>query len=310
MYTPLNFEQLNAISGRVTPSSVHPANNAAFTFWCRAFYQRACSTIILTVPDEWEGPARDLFYYSLFMHGFSAIFKHPAYGYVNQPCTLSGVGFYYQPTDAMITSPFMSEKRVIGEDCEIVKLAPDYMGVWDTISYYAEKAALLDSSIDMSLINSKIAYVLGAKNKAAAEALKLIMDKVNSGQPTVIFDKKILDDPTSKESPFQSWTRDNLKQSYITTDLLMDLNTIISNFDAEVGIPSVPYQKKERMVTSEAESRTIDAVSRSTVWYETLKSSIARVKKLYPDIKLDVTLRYKNDEEVSDDDENDTDRSV
>lgn len=54
----------------------------------------------------------------------------------------------------------------------------------------------------------------------------------------------------------------------------------------------MPYQKKERLVTSEAESRMIDATSRSVVWYDTLKSSIKKIKKLYPGITLDVELRY------------------
>ena len=51
------------------------------------------------------------------------------------------------------------------------------------------------------------------------------------------------------------------------------------------------------MVTSEAESRIIDSTSRSIVWLETLLSSIDNIKNLYPDIRLDVSLRYKEDEQ-------------
>ena len=55
------------------------------------------------------------------------------------------------------------------------------------------------------------------------------------------------------------------------------------------------------MVTSEAESRKVDATSRSVVWFETLKSSIKKVKELYPEITLDVKMRYPAESEVSED---------
>ena len=153
--------------------------------------------------------------------------------------------------------------------------------------------SVLDNAINMSLINNKFAFLLGARNKAAGEALKKMLDKINKGEPAVIYDMKLLNDPTDKDVPFQEWRRDDLKSSYLTTDQLMDFQTILNNFDTEVGIPTIPYQKKERMVTTEAESRVIDSTSRSIVWYDTLTSSIENIKALYPDLVLDVELRYK-----------------
>ena len=73
---------------------------------------------------------------------------------------------------------------------------------------------------------------------------------------------------------------------------MRDFTTLINNFDFEVGIPCTPYEKKERMVTFEAESRVIDATSRSVIWYDTLNNSIDKVKELYPDLDLSIELRY------------------
>lgn len=295
-YTPLNYNQINAKEGCYNPSMVKSINNKTFAFWERSLFQRACSVLEFELPTEWDGNIKDFFYYCLFKYGFVAISKNAEFGQYFQPCTLSGFDFYYQPTDVLISNPQLNTKLSIGTECELLKLTPDYMGVWDIISYYAEKLSVLDNAINMSLINNKFAFFLGARNKTAGEALKKMIDKANKGEPTIIYDLKLLNDPTDKESPFQEWERKDLKSSYLTTDQLMDFQTLLNNFDTEIGIPVLPYQKKERMVTSEAESKIIDSTSRSIVWYDTLISSIDRVKALYPDITLSVSLRYDPDD--------------
>ena len=239
--------------------------------------------------------------YCLFKYGFVCISKNDEFGQFFQPCTLSGYDFYYQPTKAIIANPKLSTELEIDKECALLKLTPDYMGAWDIIWYTAEKLSTLDNAINMSLINNKFAFFLGARNKTASQALKKMLDLVNQGEPAVVYDMKLLNDPTDKEMPFQQWGRDNLKNSYLTTDQLMDFQTLINNFDAEIGIPTIPYQKKERMVTDEATARTYDAKARSVTWFNTLTSSIEEIKKLYPDIKLSVKLHYDKTEGTPED---------
>lgn len=295
-YLPLNYNQINVAAGTYNPSMVKSFNNKTFAYWERSLFQRACSVMEFDLPEDWDGSIRDFFYFCLFRYGFVAISKNDEYGYFFQPCALNGFNFYYQPVEAIISNPKMQKTLQIGRDCELLKLTPDYMGIWDIICYYAEKLSVLDNAINMSLINNKFAFLLGARNKTAGEALKKMLDKINKGEPAVIYDLKLLNDPTDKEQPFQEWRRDDLKSSYLTTDQLKDFQTILNNFDTEVGIPTIPYEKKERMVTSEAESRIIDSTSRSIVWLETLLSSIDNIKDLYPDITLGVELRYKQED--------------
>ena len=184
----------------------------------------------------------------------------------------------------------------------MLKLTPDYFGICDVVSYYAEKLATADNAINTSLINSKLAYIIGAKNKASAKALKSLLDGINAGNPAVIYDKELLvpNDPDDKSEPWQQWSR-NVKESYITKDLLQDFQTILNNFDAEIGIPTIPYAKKERMVTSEAESRVLDSTSRSTVWINTLKSSLIEVNDMFG-LNIDAELHYKDDDTMEVDD--------
>ena len=296
-YLPFNYEEINLAAGRYFPSQVKSYNNAAFCLWQRALFQRACSTILITLPEEWKAN-KDFMYYCIFAIGYVGCGTLPELGRWFNPGTLSGCDFYYHPTTFLLSNPYYKEsKRLeIGKDCEVIKLTPDYFGIWDVITYYAEKLATMDVAINTAIINSKFAYIAGAKNKAAAAVLKKLFDKVNSGEPAVFFDSKLANDGTDKSEPWQFLLRDNIKSSYIVTDLLRDFQTIINDFDTEIGIPTIPYEKKERLVTAEAESKQIDATSRSIIWYDTLKDSFERANAflgLEGDNKLSVVLRYE-----------------
>lgn len=293
-YSPLNYNQISIDTAPIHPNTVKSYNNKTFAYWERSLFQRACSVINFEIPDNWNGPVKDFFYYCLFKFGYIAIFDSISYGLSFQPCSLRGQDFYYQPTNALISNSALpkSLNLKIGTDCELLKLTPDYIGIWDVIEYYAEKLSNLDNAINMSIINSKFAYILGARDRAGAEALKKTLDKVNRGEPAVILDVKLMNNKTDKESPFQFLERTNIKNGYLTTDMLNDFRTLIADFDKEIGIPSVNYEKKERLNEREVLSHVSDGKARSEVWINTLTTSIANIKKLYPDINLNASLNY------------------
>jgi hypothetical protein len=294
-YIPLNYQNINIEAGTYNPSPVKAYNNKTFGFWVRALFQRITSVIDFELPDTWQGTIRDFFLYCIYKYGYVAIFDIDETGLAFQPASLKGYNFYYQPTDAVISNPALKKSLSleIGKECELLKLTPDYIGVWDIIEFYAERFSSLDNAINMSLINSKTPFILGAKNKTAQSALKKILDKVNAGEPAVVFDEKLMNDPNSKDTPFQLLEiMRNPKEYYLTSDQLQDFQTILNNFDAEIGIPTLPYQKKERLVKAEADLRMYDGCARSLTWYNTLQASIEEVKKLYPDITLTATLHY------------------
>lgn len=295
MYVPMNYDSINLAAGMYSPSPVKNRNNKSFDYFVRSLFQRATTVFEWEVPDTWEGPVKDFFLYCLYKFGYVVISDFEQFGLGFQPCGLKGRDFYYQPTNALVANPSLDRSLDIKlhEQGEILKLTPDYRGIWDVLEFYAEKLSLLDNAINMSLINNKYAFFLGARNKTAGAALKKMLDLVNKGEPAVVWDMKLLNDPTDKEMPFQEWKRDHLKDSYLTTDQLLDFHTIMNDFDAEVGIPTIPYQKKERMVTDEATSKIADGKARSVTMYETLQSSLVMVKKLYPDIKLNCSMRYE-----------------
>lgn len=293
-YKPLNYEQINNIDGHLQPSMLKYCNSVTYAYWQRSLFQRAISTIeFKNLPENWQGSVKDFFYWCMFAYGYVGVFDSDEFGLSFQPGTLYGFDFYYQPTEFIVANPKLNRRFKLHEEAEIIKLTPDYRGIWDIISYYSMLLSALDSGINMSIINNKFAYLMGAKNKAAAEALKKAFDKISAGEPAVVLDSSLLQqDPTSKEDPWSFLERKDLKSSYLTTDQLMDRQTLLAAFDAEIGIRSLPYNKKERLVTAEAESRDQDSTARLMVWKQTLDSSLKLVNEMFgTSIKAELTYK-------------------
>lgn len=293
MNIPISWFEQNLIDGTKTPSGVKNRNNASYQYFERALFQRALSVIDIDgLPEELPPGAEDFLMYCLFKYGFVPFFRLEKYGRVFQPAALSGVSLYYQPTKALVTNPNLSTslELEIGKDTELLKLTPDYQGIWDIITFYADKLALLDSALNQTLVNSRFAYLVRGKNKAAATALKKVFDQINSGNPVVVMDN-VVTDGVNNESPFELIDRKDVKAGYLTTDLLRDYRTLLDNFDTEIGIPTLPIEKKERMITSEAEGRTIDATSRSRIWVDTLNRSAEYVNAMF-DLNITAKLNF------------------
>ena len=296
MYKPYDFSELNMIEGLYEPSVYKIMDTAAYKYWERALFQRAISSIIINnLPEAWKGEVKDFLYYVLFKAGYTGVFNHQDYGTAFQFGALQGYTFYYQPAYFIVTNPVLTESITyeIGKTCELIKLTPDYRGIWDIIAYYASKLASLDNALNISIKNSKVPFILGAKNKAVAETIKKVMDSVEKGDSLAIFDRVVANNPSDKDTPFQVWERKHsAKEMYITDLQLRDMQTLLNAFDKEVGIPALSYEKKERMNTGEVEMIAADASCRLKVWIECLNNSFEKVNKMFG-LKLSAEPAYQ-----------------
>lgn len=303
-FAPYFWDEINLHDGCYVPSELHPKESEMFCYFQRALFQRLSSVIKLGVPKEWEGGRKEFLYWCLTRQGFVYAGKSKVYGKIFSVCTLYGHDFFYQPTDVLLNNPYnmdpeLKQQIKLDENGTLIKWTPDFMGTWDIVNLYAEKLALLMPVEDISIRNNAMSWVYLASTPQAAASFKKAMDEIYSGKPGVVVDKKLLlNDVDHNQDPFQFLDRKNIAQSYILDKLLTDFNTILSQFDAEIGIPTMANQsKKERMVVSEAESRMTDARARSEIWLECLKSSIEHLNEVVgEDFGLTAELRYKPEE--------------
>lgn len=280
-YIPMNYQNINVTYGQNQPNDVQ-LNASNVDYWERVLFQRACYSIVLNTDNEFDGRAKNFLFYCLFKYGYVSIWKDESYGLVFSPAGLKGYNVYYQPTTCILSNPTFKKTKYlkIGEECELIQLTPDYRGIWDTITYYANKLATLDPAIDVSIINSKVPFILYGRSKAARESLKKLIDNINKGLSSIFVDSRLRDD-TDGKSPVEMLDRPHLKETYLTDKILQDRMTLMQEFDREIGISTVPYQKKERMVEYEASSAIEESQARVTIWIECLNQSFKRVNEKY-----------------------------
>ena len=211
---------------------------------------------------------------------------------------MSGYNIFYRPTTAIITNPLFKRtiEARIGVDTELIRMAPDWCGVWDIVEYYADLMALTSETIAVNLINSKFSYVFAAEDKTSAESLKKLYDQIASGEPAAFADKKLF---TDDGDPSWYLFVQNLKQNYIAGDLLEDLAKIDSRFNTEIGIPNVNIAKSSGVGAAEVMANNIDTHSKAELWLETIKDSLDKVNKMFG-LDISVSLRFSGEEVVSD----------
>ena len=154
--------------------------------------------------------------------------------------------------------------------------------------------ALCAESAGINLLNSHLATVFPAKDKGQAESYKKLYDKVAGGEPCVAIDKTLF-----KEDGSVSWEvfQQNLKENYITSDLLSDLVKIRNMFCTEIGIPSTNSEKRERLITDEVNKNNIETKSRCELWLESLQESAEKTNAMFG-TSVSVTWRNNPDDKT------------
>lgn len=290
MNLPKSYEFENLYNAMRSPSTVHCRNTALVEFYTRYLFQKVISVFEFTgIPETW---ADNYFKYVLFGEGVIAVINTERYGVICQNCGLSGYNVFYQPTNVVIANPLLPglKEFKVGVNCELIKLQPNYSGVMDLVTTYADLMALALETTGANLLNSKLSYVFFADNKASAESFKKLYDKLASGEPMAVIDKNLLHEDGTPA--WQMFTQ-NVGASYVTGELLNDMKTIEDQFNTIVGIPNANTQKRERMITDEVNANNVDTQSRINLWLDTMNRDIDKVNKMF-DLNIGVKYRYED----------------
>ena len=282
------YEFINQYNAVRSPSTVHCRNTALVEYYTRYLFQKVISVFKFeNLPDWW---AENYFKYVLFGYGVVAVINTDRYGVICQDCGLSGYNVFYQPTTAIIANPHLPgiKEQTIGENCEIIKLQPDYGNVMDLVTTYADLMALALETTGANLLNSKLSFVFFAQNKTAAESFKKLYDRIASAEPMSVIDKNLL---LEDGSPAWQMFTQNVGQNYVTDKLLNDMKTLEDQFNTVIGVPNANTQKRERMIMDEVNANNVDTQSRVNLWLETMDRDIKKVNEMFG-LNIKVSYRY------------------
>lgn len=268
--------------------AIHAGDTRITKYFQRYLLQKAISVFAWTLPEDW---ARNFLLYCLYCWGFVAVFETDKFGVIFQPCGLRGYDVYYRPTHAIISNPLIDRRLEprIGTQCELLRLQPDYGGIMDIVTHYAELMAIAVETARINLYNSKLSYVFFADGKAAADSFAKLYDKISSGAPAAITDKALRSDPDGSK-PWEMMLQ-NVGQNYIVDKVLSDLRKLESMYDTDIGIPNANTDKKERLISDEVNSNNIEVLSKCSLWLQELQDSCKRINRMFG-LSLAVDWRF------------------
>lgn len=271
---PFFYDASNAYSGIIQPSNVHVTNTNLSRYYQKYLFEKAISVFKWELPENWD---LNYFLYVLYYNGFIGVVNTDKYGVIPQFCSLAGYNIYYQPRQIIISNPLINRtvEPLIGIQCEVIKLQPTYTGIWDIVSYYADCMALISESFGVNSLNSKATYLFTAEDSTIAQSIRKMYDKIASGDPAVIVDKKLFTgtDGSIKVQPINSYDGEKLFK------LLEVLDKLEYQFCTTVGIPTtIAYTN---LLNSQIASHLMEGKSLAEIWYEQLQEGIHRTTRMF-----------------------------
>lgn len=296
--TEANYNYLNGLIGYdpFDTKLVDIDNIWIWRYFSRSLYHRLLSGTDFRIPENWRRFGYDYFRNVLYCMGYIGVINTDEYGVIPQIASISGYGLYYQPTDIVVGQPLVNFKGRIGENCELIRITPDYIGVWDIINHYTHILTELYLSVRVSAMNVRSTVILNATTKAEHDTLVEISRRIAKGVSIIIHDKfsnkdKSADSLMNKGDNDRIWKfAANAREQYIISDLLGDIERVIQEFDREIGIAALG-EKKERRISDEVEMIVSDSNARPETWKDCLVQTMTNVNKLF-NLSLGFFMKY------------------
>lgn len=283
------------------PQNVEGYNNSSFFYYRNILINKFFSVIkIEGLLDWWD---YEYFRDTLFLEGYIGITQSNI-GIVPLRCGFYGQNIFERPTELIFTPPAMeSFTRKLHEECELIffwENNRNYLNINNIVCRYAEKLALIDGSIDISLINSRVAHVFEVSTEGEKRTLEKMYDDVSNGNPVIVVKKgqnAILNEENKRDFL-------NVKNTYIGNDLLMTKRTIMEEFLTEIGIHNANTDKRERLNGDEVNSNNQEVRANITVFVDTINRQFEKANKLFNlNLKASINedmIKY-HDKEVTED---------
>lgn len=318
MQIPIYYNYATQLQNVVSPGSVHAKDALITRFYTDYLLKRAMSVLKFgRVPENWD---MNYFMYVLYCRGFVCVIRSKVFGVIPQECNLSGYNIYYAPTTALLANPALpideTGRYWLADDWNrekhpdvkgsavLIKLQPNFHGILDICSVTAERLALMHEALMMNLANSKLAYIIGAADKNAAETFKAAVDFIQEGNLAVAAGRNLWDKETGK--PLWEGFANNLRQNYIASDILENMRSELNDFNNFIGIPSTNYNKKAHMTEKEISANDVETESLVDVMFDCVKTGIDKVNKKYG---LSITVKKRYEQEVLNDGESESNNS-
>lgn len=257
-----------------------------YNFYFNYFLQKIMSVYKWKMEEGWN---EDFFKYALYGDGFIAILYTLEYGTVPQRCGFLGYNLFECPTKILVSNQFIfNQIRRIDYDCVVIKLEPNYNSPADIVHIFAQQMTEIHLALLANARNVKMPTIFGVKNSKEKETMEKFYEEVDKGIPAVFLKKNW--DPIKDKEPWFTFQSDATK-NYIIDQLLGNLREIEAQFDAMIGLPALPFEKKERMNQSEVTVKASGTKTRAEMWLDEMKEGCKKARAMFGLSSFDVDWR-------------------
>lgn len=273
----INYRDMISQFFTPTPKDVEGLNNESYFYYQNQLLLKLYSIFqFKNIPDHWN---QDYIKDVLFKQGIMYQVEKDNQIWLLGTGGYYGINMYNFPTHINIANPVLGTfNREIGKNGELIyfnRVNGHFQGVMPLITRYAVLLAQCDASINVSLMNSRVAHVFTTTDKSMSESLKVMYDKVTNGEPFVILNKGSL------EMAQDVAIFNNVKNTYIANDILVTKRTLINEFLTEIGIMNANTDKRERLNTDEVNANNGETMALCSLWLDTLNKCFDRSNKLF-----------------------------
>lgn len=218
----------------------------------------------------------------LFRRGFTSFFRHPRMSYMSLPCDSTGrLNVYgdplrYRATGQNFTHEFNADEAVIIENNKL------RLPTHDFLMFYVNKLAEAERTMDVNVKANKTPVVVLCDDKDVL-SFKRIFQQVDGNSPAVFADRSInLDNMQALD----------LKAKFLGNELMDYKKSVENELLTFLGINNIPSEKKERLITDEANSNNQLIESFFDLGLEARQRACEKINELYG-LKVSVKRREK-----------------
>ena len=283
-YTPVdNIMREDMLRNYITtnPKKVDPASTT-YWYYIDILFRKAQSVYKFNgMPETWD---YDYFVTTLLATGMIAITDTPM-GVLPLKCGVAGINVFEHPNKIIIANPVLGNlERSIDEDGVLVKMNYNYMSPIMPIIYkYATMLSDCDGSIAVNLQNSKVAFIGFCTSKQQAQSMKLMYDEISKGSPAVF----VKGDQINAEQIYYN----HVKENFIAGEVQILKRKIMSEFLTEIGVNNANTDKKERLITDEANANNSEIQLNAGYWLDNIREGLDKANAMFG---LDLSVELKN----------------
>lgn len=269
----VEFNDLVARTLNIKPKDVVGMDVISSQYYVRDLLRKVYAIFdFKNLPDTWD---KDYLMEHLFIDGLVGV-TDTVVGVVPLKCGFSGkINIYDKCTELIFANSVLGNfTREIGKDACYLHLNTDFSGVMDLVNKYAVLLGMCDASVNVNLMNSRVAFIGEAADQSQANVLKKLYTMISKSEPCVVY-KKGSNDKELK------WYWNNVKQCYVANEIMDTKRRIMAEFLTEIGLKVSNTEKKERLISSEANSTEEEKKSSIYVWKRNLEADVEKINEMF-----------------------------